>query len=262
MEKNTLHIIKVGGNIIDNPDALSAFLDQFAALKGYKVLVHGGGKLATKMAADLNIPQQMIEGRRITDKDTLNVVVMVYAGLVNKQVVAGLQQKGCVAVGLCGADADIIRAKKRVHPTIDYGFVGDVERVNVEVLQAFLDQGLSPVIAPITHSGNGQLLNTNADTIAQELAKGLSAHYAATLVYSFEKAGVLLDTEDESSVIPSINRETYAILKDEGKIFAGMIPKLDNAFKALDAGVERVIIGPAERLPELLAGSRGTTIVP
>lgn len=262
MEKKTLHIIKVGGQIIDHPDILSGFLEQFAGLPGNKILVHGGGKLATRMAADLNIPQQMVEGRRITDKDTLNIVVMVYAGLINKQVVAQLQGKGCRAIGLCGADAGIIRARKRIHAAHDYGFVGDVEWIDAPALEGMLESGLSPVIAPITHDGQGQLLNTNADTIAQEMAKALSAHYHTVLIYSFEKAGVLLDTEDERTVIPSLNRDAYRTLKETGKIFAGMIPKLDNAFQALEAGVGRVVIGPAEQLTELVAGSKGTSIVP
>jgi acetylglutamate kinase len=261
MDKKTLHIIKVGGQIIDHPDVLSGFLDQFALLEGPKILVHGGGKLATRLAADLHIPQQMVEGRRITDKDTLNIVVMVYAGLINKQVVAQLQGKGCGAIGLCGADAGIIRARKRTHAAHDFGFVGDVASIDAGVLEGLLEQGLSPVIAPITHNGEGQLLNTNADTIAQEMAKAMSVHYHTVLIYSFEKAGVLLDTEDETSVIPSMNQAAYQTLKESGKIFAGMIPKLDNAFQALEAGVGRVVIGPAEQLQDLVAGSKGTSIV-
>jgi acetylglutamate kinase len=262
MEKKTLHIVKVGGHIIDHPDILSGFLNQFASVPGNKILVHGGGKLATRLAAELNIPQLMVDGRRITDKDTLNIVVMVYAGLINKQVVAQLQGKGCGAIGLCGADAGIIRARKRTHASLDFGFVGDVEWIDAPALEEMLERGLSPVIAPITHDGQGQLLNTNADTIAQEMAKALSARFHTVLIYSFEKAGVLLDTEDERSVVPSLNRGTYNTLKETGKIFAGMIPKLDNAFQALEAGVGRVVIGPAEQLPELIAGSIGTSIIP
>jgi acetylglutamate kinase len=258
MEKETLHIVKVGGQIIDHQEVLSGFLDLFAELQGYKILVHGGGKLATRLAANLNIPQQMIDGRRITDKDTLNIVVMVYAGLINKQVVAQLQGKGCGAIGLCGADAGIIRAQKRSHAEQDFGFVGDVESIDANALSEMLAKGLSPVIAPITHDGRGQLLNTNADTIAQEMAKAMSMHFHTVLIYSFEKAGVLLDTDDETSVIPVINRDQYRTLKENGRIFAGMIPKLDNAFQALEAGVGRVVIGPAEQLPDLVRGSKGT----
>ena len=259
MKKN-LHIIKVGGNIIDDDTRLDAFLSRFASLEGAKVLVHGGGKLATRLAADLKIPQQIVDGRRITDAETLRIVTMVYAGLINKSIVAALQARNCAAIGLCGADADIIRAHKRQHATTDYGFVGDVDRVDGRRLAELADSGLAVILAPITHDGNGQLLNTNADTIAQETAKALSAYFDTTLIYCFEKAGVLLDAEDDSTCIPTIDPVTFETLKDEGKIFAGMIPKLTNAFQALGAGVGKVVIGKAEDWDRLMAGETGTTI--
>lgn len=259
MEK--LLVIKIGGNIVDDDAALSAFLTSFANLEGHKILVHGGGKLATRMAAQLNIPQQMVDGRRITDAETLKIVTMVYAGFINKNIVAALQARHCNALGLCGADGDVILAHKRNHPVLDYGFVGDVDTINAKLIATLLEQNISLVFAPITHDQQGQLLNTNADTIAQEIAKGLSAYYATTLVYSFEKAGVLLDAEDDSTVIPVINPAYYHELKQQQKIFAGMIPKLDNAFEAIRSGVKKVIIGKAEQLPALVEGKTGTSIM-
>lgn len=256
-----LSIIKIGGNIIDDEVKLVAFLDVFAAIKGKKILVHGGGKLATKVAEGLGIKQQMIDGRRITDEETLRVVTMVYAGTINKQIVARLQALGCPALGLTGADGNAILSHKRVHASIDYGFVGDVDAVNTSLLTSLLLLEKVLVFAPITHDGKGQLLNTNADTIAQELARGLSATFDISLVYSFEKSGVLLDAEDDSSVIGRIGPAYYQELKEKKLIFAGMIPKLDNAFAALRSGVGKVIIGRAEELPQLLAGQAGTTIV-
>ena len=256
-----LSIIKIGGNIIDDEVKLAAFLQVFAAVPGRKILVHGGGKLATKVAEGLGIKQQMIEGRRITDAETLRVVTMVYAGTINKQVVAQLQALGCPAMGLTGADGNAILSHKRVHASIDYGFVGDVDAVNTSLLTSLLLLEKVLVFAPITHDGKGQLLNTNADTIAQELARALSSSFDVSLVYSFEKSGVLLDAEDDSSVIGRINATDYAELKARQVIFAGMIPKLDNAFAALRSGVKKVIIGRAEELPQLLAGRAGTTII-
>jgi len=255
-----LYVIKIGGNIIDNEAKLAAFIKDFAAVDGLKVLVHGGGKLATKLAADLGIEQQMIDGRRITDAATLKIVTMVYAGAINKNVVAQLQANGCNAIGLTGADGNAIKAHKRNHPTIDYGFVGDVDEVNTRLLQSLLEQNIAVVLAPITHDGNGLLLNTNADTIAQEAAKALSSIYDVELIYSFEKSGVLMDAEDDASVIPSINPTTYSELKENQVIFAGMIPKLDNAFAAINSGVSKVIIGKAEQLQQLITGEAGTTI--
>lgn len=255
-----LYVIKIGGNIIDDAKRLEAFLEQFAAVQGYKILVHGGGKLATKLAEQMGVQQQMVEGRRITDAETLKIVTMVYAGHINKNIVAKLQSKGANAIGMTGADAGIIRAYKRVHATIDYGFVGDIDAVDSMKLHQLIQQNLTIVLAPITDDGNGQLLNTNADTIAQEIAKSMSHLYATHLIYSFEKKGVLMDVNDEKSVIPMINSELYQQLKSDNKIFAGMLPKLDNAFSAIQAGVKQVIIGQAEELKELLACKTGTAI--
>jgi acetylglutamate kinase len=256
-----LSIIKIGGNIIDDEAELANFLDIFAAVEGKKILVHGGGKLATKVAEDLGIKQQLVDGRRITDSETLKVVTMVYAGTINKNIVAQLQSRRCDAIGLTGADGNSIRAHKRVHPEIDYGYVGDVDSVDAAFLTGLLMLNKTLVFAPITHDGKGLLLNTNADTIAQELARGLSRSFDVSLVYSFEKSGVLLDTNNEDTVIPRIGPTQYDDLKAKQLIFAGMIPKLDNAFAALHSGVKRVIIGRAEELPLLLAGKAGTTIV-
>ena len=256
----SLYVIKIGGNIIDDEKKLSSFLKNFATIEGNKILVHGGGKLATKMAEQMNIPQQVIDGRRITDTETLKIVTMVYAGYINKNIVAKLQMNNCNAIGLCGADGDAILAHKRKHPVMDYGFVGDVDAINTDLISSLLEKNLTPVFAPITHDQQGQLLNTNADTIAQELAKGMSHSFKVTLIYSFEKAGVLLDANDDKTVIPVINPDSYKKLKAEEKIFAGMIPKLDNAFAALASGVEKVIIGKAENLQDILAGTSGTTI--
>ncbi len=257
-----LHIIKIGGNIIDNEAKLYAFLQEFSLIKSHKILVHGGGKLATQLAEQLNVPQQMIDGRRITDAETLKIVTMVYAGLINKTIVAQLQAKDCKAIGLSGADANAILAHKRIiSGNTDYGFAGDIDEVNHEFLHSLLSQNLSLVIAPVTHNGKGQLLNTNADTIAQELAKALSAFYDVHLIYSFEKSGVLMNAADESSVIPELNEANYNELKQKQLVFAGMIPKLDNAFAALKNGVKKIIIGKAENLQELISGNSGTSIV-
>jgi len=253
-------IIKVGGNIIDDDAKLNAFLSSFASLKGYKILVHGGGKLATKLAADLSIPQQMVDGRRITDAETLRVVTMVYAGLINKQIVAKLNAHQCRSIGICGADANSIRAHKRKHASIDFGFVGDVDSVDATSLLSLLEDELTIVMAPITQDANGQLLNTNADTIAQEIAKALAASATVDLVYSFEKKGVLSNIDDENSVIAAMDHALYEKLKAEKTIFAGMIPKLDNAFEAIKAGVSKVIIGDATVLGELIEGKSGTVI--
>jgi acetylglutamate kinase len=256
-----LYIVKIGGNIIDDDGLLKAFLQEFANIKGDKILVHGGGKLATQLAADLNIPQQMIDGRRVTDTASLKVVTMVYAGFINKNIVAQLQSLGCDAVGISGADGNAIKAHKRIHATIDYGFVGDVDTVNSAFLTALLQDNKIIVIAPITHDGSGQLLNTNADTIAQETAKAMCNDFDVQLIYSFEKSGVLLDAEDDSTVITSLHFMYYQQLKIEQKIFAGMIPKLDNAFAALQSGVKKVIIGKAENLQQLINGQSGTYII-
>lgn len=259
--KNPLYIIKIGGNIIDDEKVLSSFLKKFAAIEGNKILVHGGGKLATRLAEKLGIEQQLIDGRRITDAETLKIVTMVYAGYINKNIVAQLQANQCNAMGLCGADGDAILAHKRKHPILDYGFVGDVDAINTGLLISLLDQHIAIVFAPITHDQQGLLLNTNADTIAQELAKGLSDHFDISLIYSFDKSGVLLDADDDNTVISEITPTYYNQLKAKQKIFAGMIPKLDNAFSALNSGVKKVIIGKAENLNELISGESGTTIL-
>ncbi len=262
-----LYVIKIGGNIIDDEAKLSSFLKSFAAIDSKKILVHGGGKLATKLAEKMGVEQKLVDGRRITDAETLKIVTMVYAGYVNKNIVAQLQSFECNAIGLSGVDGDIILAHKRNHPVIDYGYVGDVDSVNTPLLKNLLEQNLALVFAPITHDQGGQLLNTNADTIAQEIAKAMSDEFNVELIYSFEKSGVLLDVEDETSVIQKLNWENYQNLKkpsppsgDGSKIFAGMIPKLDNAFAALKSGVSKVIIGKAENLSALIAGTSGTTI--
>lgn len=245
-------VVKIGGNVIDDESAIGQFLKDFSKIPGLKVLVHGGGKVATQMAKQLEIPQTMIEGRRVTDAETLKVITMVYGGLVNKKIVAGLQALGVSALGVTGADADLIRSKKRAPKPIDYGFVGDVEKVNLSALENWLNQGIVPVVAPLTHDGSGQILNTNADSMATAIAVELSKMYSVTLLYSFEKSGVLLDVNDESSVIPKLNFEYYQKLREEKKIFEGMIPKLDNAFVSIRSGVSEVIIGKT--------GSVGTRI--
>lgn len=256
-----LYIIKIGGNIIDDEIKLSAFLKDYANIAANKILIHGGGKLATKMAQQMGVEQTLVDGRRITDAETLKIVTMVYAGAINKNIVAQLQAHNCNAIGLCGADGNVIKAHKRQNTTIDYGFVGDVDLINTKLLQTLLDNGFSPILSPITHNKEGQLLNTNADTIAQETAKVMSHLYDVELIYSFEKSGVLLDVDNEDSVIKELRSNYYLQLKTEQKIFAGMIPKLDNAFAAIDAGVKKVIIGKAEELQQLITGEKGTQIM-
>ena len=258
--KQAVHIIKVGSNIIDDEVKLNTFLSAFAQLEGHKILVHGGGKLATELAQDLNIPQHMLDGRRITDDATLKIVTMVYAGWINKKIVAALNSKKSTAIGLTGADGEAIIAHKRVHPTIDYGYVGDIDQVNAALFINLLEKGFSLVVAPITQDRNGQLLNTNADTIAQEIAKALSVNFNTTLIYSFEKKGVLRHVDDENSVIKTIDPTNYQALKNENLIFAGMIPKLDNAFVAIKTGVSRVVIGDGMELLALVNGTTGTSI--
>jgi acetylglutamate kinase len=260
LQKPELLIVKIGGNIIDDDNKLLEFLQQFAAIPTAKILIHGGGKLATRVAEAMGIQQQMIDGRRITDAETLKVVSMVYAGFINKNIVAKLQAKHCNAIGVSGADAKLIVSKKREHSTIDYGFVGDVETVNATTISHLLQIGLTPVFSAITANLQGQLLNTNADTIAQSVATALSELYAVNLVYGFEKQGVLLDINNNNSVIQKLHPTNYFQLKQEEKIFAGMLPKLDNAFMALQQGVQKVIIGNALELSLLQNGKSGTTI--
>lgn len=260
--KSPLYIVKIGGNIVDDEVKLSSFLKLFASINENKVLVHGGGKVATKIGEQLGIESTYVDGRRITDAATIDLVTMVYGGLINKKIVALLQSLNCNAIGITGADGNLIPASKREVKDIDYGFVGDVrnEQLSAAKWQSLMDAGFIPVVAPLTHDGNGQLLNTNADTMAQEIAKALSKSYDVSLIYSFEKSGVLLNVEDESSVIKKLTPGYYVELKAGQKIFAGMIPKLDNAFAALNNGVGKVIIGKAENLTELISGTSGTTI--
>ena len=246
MEKLTL--IKVGGKIVEEEGALNRLLADFSHVEGYKMLVHGGGALATKIAAQLGIESQMIDGRRITDADTLKVVTMVYAGWVSKTIVARLQALGINAIGLSGADMNVILSVKRPVGEIDYGFVGDVVAVDAGRLAMLLEQDIVPVMAPLTHDRNGNLLNTNADTIAAETAMALAQRFDVTLVYCFEKSGVLRDETDEESVIPVIDPDLFLQYKKQGIIRGGMIPKLENAFHAIDHGVKQVIITKASAI--------------
>lgn len=240
--REKLTVIKVGGKIVEEEATLYKLLDDFAAIEGYKILVHGGGRSATKLAAQLGIESNMVNGRRITDADTLKVVTMVYGGLVNKNIVAGLQARNINALGLTGADMDLIRSEKRPVKDVDYGFVGDVKQVNATFLAELIHKGVIPVLAPLTHDGNGNMLNTNADTIAGETAKSLADLFDVTLVYCFEKKGVLRDENDNESVIPQITPEEFKQYVSQGVIQGGMIPKLENSFEALNAGVTEVVI--------------------
>lgn len=251
-----LTIIKVGGKIVEEEATLRKLLQDFSALEGYKILVHGGGRSATKIASQLGIKSQMVEGRRITDAETLKVVTMVYGGLVNKNIVAGLQSLNVNALGLTGADMNLIRSEKRPVTTVDYGYVGDVKEVNATLLVSLIKQGIVPVLAPLTHDKEGNMLNTNADTIAGETAKALATSFDVTLVYCFEKKGVLRDENDDNTLIPLINRNTFTQLVTEGIIQGGMIPKLENSFQAIEAGVKEVIITKADAI----APGQGTCV--
>lgn len=255
MEKVT--IVKVGGAIVEDNEQLAQLLTDFAAIPGKKVLVHGGGRRATKVAAALGIESKMVNGRRITDAQMLEVVTMVYGGLVNKNLVAKLQAKGVNALGLTGADMGVIHSHKRpVKDGVDFGYVGDVERANGKMLQTLIQEGITPVMAPLTHDGNGNILNTNADTIASETAKALAPYYDVTLIYSFEKKGVLSNPDDDNSVIPVITRSDFEKYQADGTIGGGMIPKIENALAAVDAGVKEVII----TLATAIDGKQGTVI--
>ena len=256
MIKEKLTVIKVGGKIVEEEATLNQLLADFSAIEGYKVLVHGGGRSATKLAAQLGIESQMVNGRRITEAETLKVVTMVYGGLVNKNIVAGLQAKGVNAMGLTGADMNVIRSVKRPVKDVDYGFVGDVEKVNAELLGNLIRQGVVPVMAPLTHDGQGSMLNTNADTIAGETAKALAQLFDVTLVFCFEKKGVLSDENDDDSVIPVITPELFKEYVEKGIIQGGMIPKLENSFSAIDAGVSQVVITLASAIHQ-----QGGTII-
>lgn len=258
-----LFIIKIGGNVIDDENNLSAFLSDFAAINAKKILIHGGGKIATKIGDKLGVESKYVNGRRITDDDTIDIVTMVYGGLVNKKVVAQLQSKGCNAIGLTGADANVIPAKKRLVKDVDYGWVGDVDtsKLKADNIQLFLENNIVPVFAPLTHDNEGHILNTNADTIASTVAIALSKHYDVRLIYSFEKKGVLENVEDENSVITLINKEKYAQLLAENKLFAGILPKIDNAFAAIDAGVKEVLIGDAKDLLQNTTDKTSGTLI-
>jgi acetylglutamate kinase len=252
-KKEELHIIKIGGNVIDNSENLYHFLKDFTALDGFKILVHGGGKVATQLSETLGIEPKLVDGRRITDIETLRVVTMVYGGLINKNIVAQLQRFGTNAIGLTGADGNFIRTQKRPVKTIDYGFVGDIDEKSIDPknINKLMEAGFTPVFCAITHDGEGQLLNTNADTIASALAVALAKQYETTLIYCFEKKGVLQDINDEESLIRDLNPDRYEELKKKQIIHSGMLPKLDNAFTAISCGVKAVIIGHSDDLGHL-----------
>ena len=267
--KEKLTIVKVGGAVVEDEAQLAQLLKDFSAIKGKKVLVHGGGRKATKVAESIGIESKMVNGRRITDADMLSVVTMVYGGLVNKNLVARLQANGVNALGLTGADMNVIRSHKRPpvalktpllgkegQGVVDFGFVGDVDKADGQMLTKLIEEGITPVMAPLTHDGEGNILNTNADTIASETAKALAPYYDVTLIFSFEKKGVLRNPDDDDSVIPTITRANFIKYKDDGTISGGMLPKIENALAAIDAGVTRVII----TLATALDGHSGTTI--
>lgn len=251
-------VVKIGGNVINSDEALARFLADFARLSGPKILVHGGGKAATRLAAQLGIPTRMVDGRRITDPQTLDVVTMVYAGLINKRIVAGLQRHGCNALGLSGADGNLLPARRRPPESVDFGCVGDIlqERVNAPLLRVLLDAGITPVFCAITHDGEGSLLNSNADSVASAVAAAAATLGPAELHLCFEKEGVLRDIDDPASLIALLTPESYAPLRAEGAIHSGMIPKIDNAFRALALGVGSVVIQHADNL----LNGRGTRI--
>lgn len=250
-------VVKIGGNVIDNEAALERFVADFAALPSPKILVHGGGKLATRLAEKLEIPTTMVEGRRVTDAATLDVVTMVYAGLLNKRIVAKLQREGCNALGFSGADGNMIPAVKRNPEPLDYGFVGDIEasKINTSLLGTLLESGITPVFCAITHDCQGSLLNSNADSVASAVAVAASTIAPTDLVFCFEKQGVLRNVEDDSSVISLITKEDYPALRNESIISKGMIPKIDNAFRAIESGVASVTIKHSEQLSNLSAGT-------
>ena len=255
--KEKLTIVKVGGAVVEDEAQLTQLLKDFSAISGKKVLVHGGGRRATQVAASLGIESKMVNGRRITDADMLNVVTMVYGGLVNKNLVARLQANGVNALGLTGADIDVIRSHKRpIKDGVDYGYVGDVDKADGKMLSKLIDEGITPVMAPLTHDGEGHILNTNADTIASETAKALAPYYDVTLIFSFEKKGVLRNPDDDDSVIPTITREDFLKYKEDGTISGGMLPKIENALAAIDAGVKQVVI----TLATAIDGRHGTII--
>lgn len=250
-----LTIVKVGGRIVEEEASLHDLLSRFSQITGHKLLVHGGGRSATCMAEKLGLESQMVDGRRITDAETLKVVTMVYGGLVNKNIVAQLQAIGINALGLTGADMNLILSDKRPVKTVDYGYVGDVKEVNTQLLGRLIDMNIVPVLAPLTHDGKGHMLNTNADTIAGETAKAMAALYNVRLVFCFEKKGVLMDENDDDSIIPSLTKSDFERLVSDGVIKGGMIPKLQNAFLSIESGVNEVIITQASDLDKNAAGT-------
>jgi acetylglutamate kinase len=262
-ERQLLFVIKIGGNVIDDEKSLHAFLKEFASIKERKILVHGGGKIATAIGDKLNIQSKYTEGRRITDDETIDLVTMVYGGLVNKKIVAALQSMQCNAIGLSGADANVMPAIKRPVKAIDYGWVGDVNSnmINSHIWQLFIDHNLVPVVAPLTHDQDGHMLNTNADTMAAVLSGALSHLYQVELIYCFEKDGVLADVDNNTSVMAEFDRQAYQTLKEGKKLFAGILPKIDNAFDALSNNVFRVVVGNSNQLSSLIKGAGGTKII-
>ena len=255
--KEKITVVKVGGAVVEDEAQLTQLLKDFSAIEGKKVLVHGGGRRATQVAASLGIESKMVNGRRITDADMLSVVTMVYGGLVNKNLVARLQANGVNALGLTGADMNVIRSHKRpLKDGIDFGFVGDVDNADGQMLSKLIEEGVTPVMAPLTHDGQGHILNTNADTIASETAKALAPYYDVTLIFSFEKKGVLRNPDDDDSVIPTITRADFIKYKADGTISGGMLPKIENALEAVDAGVKKVVI----TLATAIDGQSGTII--
>ncbi len=261
MKKEVVNIIKIGGKTIDNEKALEQFITTFSKIPGKKILVHGGGVLANQIGEKMGIKAHFHEGRRITDEETLDLITMVYGGLVNKKIVAKLQAQHVNAIGLSGADGNLLKAKKRALKKIDYGFAGDIEEVNAALLQKLLAQKLTPVICPITHDKKGQLLNTNGDTIAREIACALQTHYEVNLWLCFDKKGVLLDINDENSVIPQLNPTTYAELLAKSLIHDGMKPKLENAFQALKSGVSKIRIGSADDIDIAIKEQKSGTFI-
>lgn len=263
MQRENILIVKVGGNVIDDENALKSFLSSFASISCKKILVHGGGKIATSLGDQLGINSKYINGRRVTDDDTIDLVTMVYGGLVNKKIVAALQSLQCNAIGVCGADGNLIPATKRPVITDDFGWVGDIdtELIPAHSWHLLLENNFIPVVASLTHDQQGHVLNTNADTIAASVAIALSKVASTQLVYCFEKDGILADISDEQSVIPSLNWTQYQQLKADNKLFAGILPKLENAFQTLESGVSEIVIGNAERLTDLIAGNSGTKII-
>jgi acetylglutamate kinase len=260
--KKPLNIVKIGGNILDTPEALDAFLQAFAKLDGAKILIHGGGKIATTLGIQLGIQARYVDGRRITDTPTLELVTMVYGGRINRQITASLQALGCNAIGLTGADGNLLQAVKRPVGNVDYGWVGDVvvDGVNAALLQTFFAAGLSPVVAPLTHDGKGHIFNTNADTIAAILAQAMAPSHEVSLFFCFEKKGILADPNDDNSALPSLSANDYQHLREKNALSGGIFPKIDNAFAAAKNGVHKVMIG--EALALMNNPDAGTRLIP